>query len=134
MVDYLPLAQHKNEQPDYRRAKSLRRSSSFAERLIWNDLRRLPKESGLKFRRQHPIHPYIVDFVCLNAKLVIEIDGASHEARQDYDCERSRHLQAMGYDVLRFTNEDVYRNRDAVVETILHKAKELCVDSYVPLP
>jgi very-short-patch-repair endonuclease len=134
MSDYLEFAQHKNEKKDYKQAKSLRRSSSLAERLLWNDLRLLPKKSGMKFRRQHPIHPYIADFICLQSRLVIEIDGQSHDARLGHDRERSDYLQQMGYVVLRFTNDDIYRNREGVVLHILQKAEELCRDLYTPLP
>ena len=97
----------------------------MAERLLWNELRRLPDELNLKFRRQHPIHPYIVDFACVACKLIVEIDGASHDARQERDAGRSRELIQHGYTVMRFTNEDVYRNRGGIVREIVHKAQEL---------
>ncbi len=125
MGDYLPLADHKNEARDYQRAKELRQSPSPVEQLLWNQLRKAPKESGVRFRRQHPLHPYIVDFVCLELKLVIEVDGASHEIQQSYDKRRDQYLNGLGYAVLRFSNDDVVKNTQGVVETILQRTKEL---------
>ena len=125
MIEPEKYAEQINDEQDYRRAKSLRRLSSLAERLLWNDLRRLPDELALKFRRQHPVHPYIVDFACVSCKLIVEIDGNSHDVRQDYDAERSRYLNGLGYTVMRFTNEDVYKNREGVVRDNLQKAKKL---------
>jgi very-short-patch-repair endonuclease len=119
------VAHHINNEQDYRRAKSLRQSSPLAERLLWNDLRQLPNELALKFRRQHPVHPYVIDFACISCKLIVEIDGGSHNARQNYDAERSRYLNDLGYVVMRFTNDDIYRNREGVLQDIVRKAQEL---------
>jgi len=71
------------------------------------------------FRRQHPLHPFIVDFVHLKAKLVIEIDGFSHDLRQAYDARRDSFLSKQGFKVLRFANEEILKNTEGVVETIL---------------
>ena len=75
--------------------------------------------AGRKFRRQHRIGPYIVDFYCAGAKLVIELDGGQHLDRQAYDFHRTRFLQAQGCRVIRFWNHDVLLQTDAVLEAIL---------------
>lgn len=134
MSNFLNTAEHKNTHTDYRRAKMLRQNSSLAERILWKDLRLVPRESGLKFRRQHPIQPYVVDFVCLKARLVVEIDGWSHDSRQENDRFRSDYLQAMGYIILRFTNDDVYRDGESVVQTIVHQAQKLLPSDMHPSP
>jgi very-short-patch-repair endonuclease len=124
MVNQQNHARHINAPLDYERAKDLRRKAPPAERLLWEALRQLPKDLALKFRRQHPIHPYIVDFACIACKLIVEIDGSSHDTRQGYDEERSNRLRILGYTVLRFTNEEVYRNREGVVREIVQKSQE----------
>ena len=70
---------------------------------------------GLRFRRQAPIGPYIVDFFCPDAKLVVEVDGGQHTDQQDYDERRTNWLEERGYRVLRFWNNDVLANTDGVV-------------------
>src|SRR5688572_19777361 len=77
---------------------------------------------GLKFRRQHPIEPFIVDFYCASAKLVIGLDGESHAGRQTYDENRERHLLSLGLKVFRVTNDDVIHNLEGVAEAILRVA------------
>ena len=134
MPTSVPLATSKNETRDYHKAKILRQSASFAERLLWNALRQIPKEMGLRFRRQHPLHPYIADFVCLKVKLVLELDGESHDVRQDYDRERDENLRQMGYKILRFTNEDVLQNCEGVVQTVLNIVDELALLHPSPSP
>jgi very-short-patch-repair endonuclease len=106
--------------PETNRARALRRAQSQAERLLW---RRLSGRSlgGFKFVRQEPIGPFFVDFACREAKLVVEVDGATHstddEARRD--ARRAEFLRARGYRVARVDNDDVCRNLDGVIETIL---------------
>jgi very-short-patch-repair endonuclease len=100
------------------RAIDLRRNSTKPEQALWSLLSRR-KLSGLKFRRQHPIEPYIVDFYCASANLVIELDGESHEGRQLYDANREEHLTRIGLKVLRITNDDVLSNLDGVAVAIL---------------
>ena len=92
-----------------------------AERILWSALAGR-KCGGLKFRRQHPIEPYIVDFYCPRANLVVEIDGESHEDRQDNDRRRDRFLERLGLTIMHVTNEDVIENLDGVVEAILRVA------------
>lgn len=101
------------------RARSLRGDSTDAERVIWTALR-AHRLNGASFRRQTPIGPYIMDFVCHAAKQIVEIDGGQHvEARHiTHDAVRDAFLTAKGYRVLRFSNLDVMTDRTGVFETI----------------
>lgn len=92
-----------------------------AERILWSALSGR-KCGGRKFRRQHPIEPYIVDFDCAEANLVVEIDGDSHEGRQEYDRRRDEFLEGLGLTILRVSNDDVLDNLDGVAEAILRAA------------
>ena len=97
----------------------LRKTQTGAEEIMWQNLRNR-KILGFKFRRQHPLDKYIADFYCHEAKLVIEIDGKIHNLpeQQEYDKNRSLHIEEMGIKVIRFTNEEVYNNLDQVLNTI----------------
>jgi very-short-patch-repair endonuclease len=88
-----------------------------AERRLWSRLRRRQLH-GRRFRRQHPIGPFIADFACPEEKLVIELDGGQHADRKEQDAARTRWLAARGYRVLRFWNNDVLTQTDAVVQVI----------------
>ena len=99
------------------KARSLRQSSTDAERRLWKALRDRQLED-YKFRRQRPIGPFIADFVCLEHLLVIELDGSQH-AGSDYDAARTAWLQQHGWRVLRFWNNDVLLNIEGVAEAIL---------------
>ena len=99
------------------RAKQLRQQSTEAVTRLWSRLRRKQLD-GLRFRRQAPIGPYIVDFFCPDTKLVIEIDGGQHADQQDYDGRRTHWLEERGYRVLRFWNNDVLANTDGVFTEI----------------
>src|SRR5689334_20194169 len=110
-------------------ARTLRKKSTEAERLLWKHLRNRRFEH-FRFRRQEKIGPYIVDFVCLERKLIIEADGGQHEWRSNEDAERTQYLESHGHRVLRFWNHDILRNIDAVLEQI---HKEL-IDSPHPGP
>ena len=99
------------------RARDLRREQTPAERKLWARLRR-KQFYGLKFRRQHPIGPFIVDFCCVAHKLIVEIDGPSHNAQLEYDEARTARLEEQGYKVVRYTNEQVHRHLDAVLAEI----------------
>jgi very-short-patch-repair endonuclease len=92
---------------------------TVAERILWQALRN-HQMHGLKFRRQHPIGPYIIDFYCHSAYLAIEVDGPYHEtsAQQDYDTVRIRALNGMGVRVLRFSNAQVISALPSVLEEI----------------
>jgi very-short-patch-repair endonuclease len=100
------------------RARGLRRAMTDVEQKFWYRLRNR-QLSGCKFRRQHGIGQYIVDFVCTEAMLIIELDGGQHADQAIYDERRSLFLQAMGYRVLRFWNNDALTNIESVLEVIL---------------
>ena len=102
-----------------RNARALRRDMTEAERIIWYNVR-AHRFQGVSFRRQAPIGPYIVDFVCHAAKLIIEVDGGQHfEAKNIVrDMRRDTYLAAQGYRVLRFNNLDVMTNKSGVLDTI----------------
>jgi len=100
------------------RARELRKNMTAAEKKLWQVLRGNQLD-GLYFRRQHAIGTYILDFVCVQEKLVVEVDGGTHLGQEEYDKERTRWLEEeKGYRVIRFTNDDVLRNINAVVEMI----------------
>jgi very-short-patch-repair endonuclease len=99
-------------------ARTLRQNMSSAERRLWYLLRRKQLD-GFRFRRQQPIGSFIVDFVCLKERLVIELDGGSHTETQGYDEVRTAWLEAKGFRVLRFWNNDVLGNQEAVIDRIL---------------
>ena|ERR1700734_259349 len=105
-------------------ARELRNNSTRAERWLWQILRQL-KAEGLRFRRQQPIGPYIVDFCCPSMKLIVELDGSQHHRPEaaTYDQERTRWLEERGYTVLRFANADVVKQRNVVIDGILAAAK-----------
>jgi very-short-patch-repair endonuclease len=107
-------------------ARNLRRNESDAERKLWSKLRSRQFDN-LKFRRQHPIGKYIVDFVSIEKKIVIEIDGSQHmeSANIEHDAERTKYLEDEGYAVLRFWNNDVLTNIEGVVIRILEQINTL---------
>jgi len=98
-------------------SRNLRKRQTDAENLIWRHLRG-KQVNGLKFRRQHPIGKYIVDFVCLEKLLILEIDGGQHSIEKEKDSQRDNWLMAEGYRILRFWNNDVLGNLPGVLETI----------------
>ena len=100
------------------RARRLRKQSTDAERALWRHLRNRHL-GGYKFRRQAPIGSYIVDFLCLERKLVIELDGGQHQLRAGLDRERTKRLESQGYRVVRFWNNQVLRETAAVLEAIV---------------
>jgi very-short-patch-repair endonuclease len=107
----------------YARAKELRHEMTPAERKLWARLRD-SRLAGFHFRRQQMIEPYIVDFYCHQAALVIEVDGGVHLEQEEYDRQRELDLQSLGLRVLRFSNLDVTRHMDTVLEEILHACKQ----------
>lgn len=106
-----------------RNSRDLRRNMTDAERKLWQRLRSRQVE-GQKFRRQHPIGPYVVDFVCLEARLIVEVDGGQHANRLPYDRCRTEWLEARGFRVLRFWNHEVLGELDAVAKVIWHGLSE----------
>ena len=98
--------------------KDLRQNTTDAEKHLWYYLR-AKRLNGHKFRRQHLVYPYVVDFICLEKKLVIELDGGQHLEQKLYDEKRSEFLQTKKYTVMRFWNTDVLQKTDAVLNKIL---------------
>jgi very-short-patch-repair endonuclease len=105
------------------RARQLRKHATPPEHLLWYALRCL-KPLGLHFRRQPSIGPYFPDFACHRSKLVVELDGSQHSVGEAHDAKRTMYLNSRGYQVLRFWNGDVLKNRDGVVEIILDAARK----------
>ena len=103
------------------RAQELRLNSTFSERLLWSRLRS-KRLARFKFRRQHVIGPFIVDFYCADARLVIELDGRSHDNRSGQDNQRTQYLHEQGLRVVRYFNDDVIDDVDAVAEDIARRA------------
>ncbi len=102
------------------RARTLRRESTSAESKLWQHLRNR-QLNNTKFTRQEPIGRYIADFVCRSKKLVIEIDGVTHETPEEleHDAARTAFLVGQGYRLIRFKNEDIFGDLGPVLETIL---------------
>ncbi len=97
-------------------AKVNRHNMTLAEKIVWAFLKK--GNLGVKFRKQQAIADYIVDFVCLELKLVIEIDGDSHLEKVEYDIERTKVLNGMEFEVIRFTNDEVFGNGNLVEQRI----------------
>jgi len=100
-----------------KRARELRKKMTDTERFVWGRLRSR-RFVGYKFRRQMPIGRYIVDFVCLERRLILELDGGQHAEQKQYDEQRTSWLQRQSFDVLRFWDHEVLREWDAVEEVI----------------
>ena len=105
-----------NKQNLVQHAKKLRNQSTLAERELWKHIKN--HQIGVKFRRQHVIGNYIVDFVCREKRLIIEVDGGQHNENKQKDLTRDSYLQQRGYRVLRFWNNDVLKNINGVLEEI----------------
>ena len=108
--------------PSVARARRLRRAGTDAEKTLWRRLR-AHQIFGAKFRRQERVGPFIVDFCCLDPKLVVEVDGGQHAERMDADAKRTAYLERCGYRVVRFWNGDVLRETDAVVARIAEEVE-----------
>lgn len=104
------------------RARKLRKTMTKAEVVLWMHLRPL-RRHGYWFRRQHPIHPYVADFAHVEAKLVIEVDGATHSSTDEvaYDKRRDTYMQRLGWTILRVQNEAVYKDVATVVDAIMRR-------------
>ena len=99
------------------RAQSLRNRTTDAERFLWNRLRRRQLH-GYRFRRQVPLGNYIADFVCIEAKLIIELDGSQHQQHLAYDQERTRYLEQRGFKILRVWDNQAFTETESVLEAI----------------
>jgi very-short-patch-repair endonuclease len=111
-------------------AQALRKNQTDTEKYLWYALRNR-QLAGFKFRRQQAIANYIVDFVCLEQRLVVELDGGQHAEQKDYDCERTSVLNAQGFKVLRLWNNEVFENLEGVLSVIL---QGLRFDATTPHP
>lgn len=118
----MPPPRQKNE--TVLKARALRRNLTLPEGLLWLELRKRP--GGLKFRRQHPLGPFILDFYCPAAGLAIEVDGESHNMGSQplHDVRRDEWLMRQDIKVVRFSAVDVMKNMDAVVGEIRHLASQ----------
>ncbi len=114
------------------RARQLRRDQTDAERKLWSRLR--AAQLGVKFRRQHPVAGYYADFCCVECQLIVELDGGRHVERQAYDEQRTADLQAAGFRVLRFWNDDALLRTDDVLEAIVRALGEERPPHPNPLP
>jgi very-short-patch-repair endonuclease len=103
--------------PDIERARGLRNRMTDAELRLWLRLR-CEQLDGFRFRRQFPIGPYIVDFVCFKARLIVEVDGGQHATNEAQDARRTEWLASQGFRVLRFWNTGVLGETDAVVQQV----------------
>jgi very-short-patch-repair endonuclease len=101
------------------RSRALRVEQSTAEEILWRELRNR-QLARWKFRRQHPMDRYIVDFVTLDGKVIVEVDGGTHSTDHERarDGRRTEALERLGFHVVRVTNTDVYKNLDGVLETV----------------
>ena len=113
-------------------AKTLRQNMTDAERLLWKHLR-AHRLCGQKFRRQQPIGPYIVDFVHFGARIIVEADGGQHNGSA-HDAERDQWLTRQGFKVLRFWNNDILQNPEAVLTVILDSVNKRTPSPPTPLP
>ena len=95
----------------------MRKEPAPAEGLLWKALRNRAL-GGFKFRRQHPIGPYVADFACVECMIVVEVDGETHLPRTSADQERTQVLHSQGWSVIRFWNTDIYDELEAVKEAI----------------
>ncbi len=111
-----------------RNVKLLRKHSTPEEEILWENIRN-KKLKGLKFRRQHAIGRFIVDFYCHRLKLIIEIDGGIHKQNISHDQYRERILRDMGYHMIRFRNDDVVNSLDRVLQKIVNLAKKIMISS-----
>jgi len=115
----------------YRRARQLRKTATMAEVRLWAHLRRKQLD-GFRFRHQHPLGSFIVDFLCPEARLIIEVDGGQHSEDNAHDFARTEWLEARGYRVVRFWNSDVLSKTEDVLAAIL-EALRACPPPY-PTP
>jgi very-short-patch-repair endonuclease len=101
----------------------MRHDAAPAEQQLWWKLRDR-RLGGFKFRRQQPVGPFIADFYCSECRLAVELDGDTHDGREQYDEARTQCLTANGITVIRFLNTDVHKNLDAVVESIFNTCEQ----------
>ena len=115
------------------RARDLRKDATLAERKLWRVLRD-KQLNGHRFRRQYPLGDYIVDLVCVERMLIIELDGGQHADQEEYDARRSAWLESQGYKVLRFWNNDVMGNIEGVVAMVAAALERSLLPPFQPSP
>lgn len=121
-MHYKSAKANTTEQTEQRR--QLRNSATSAEATLWKALKER-QANGWKFRRQHGIGPYILDFYCPELKLCVELDGSSHDNKYDYDEKRTAFLREQGIEVVRFTNAQVWANLEWVISEIVRSGKKI---------
>ncbi|MCK5153185.1 MAG: endonuclease domain-containing protein [Spirochaetales bacterium] len=104
------------------RAEEMRANPTRTEKILWEKLKN--KQIGIKFRQQHVINKFIVDFCSIKSALIIEVDGAIHKNQKEADAERTRILEKEGYKVIRFTNKEIFYEIDTVVKKIREEATQ----------
>ena len=114
---------HKTKPHIQQYACDLRKEATDAEQWLWQHLRSR-RLLGFKFRRQVPIGDYIIDFLCKEQKLVVELDGSQHQEQVEYDQRRSEYLEQQGYRVVRYWNHDVLQQGEVVMEDIVRRLQE----------
>jgi very-short-patch-repair endonuclease len=105
-------------------AQRHRRNMTAAERTLWTALKDR-QLNGLKFRSQHPLGRFIADFYCAQVRLVVEVDGPVHNKQAEYDEARTQHFETYGYQLVRFTNQEVFTNLPIVLARISQVATEI---------
>jgi len=113
------------------RSRDLRQDMTIPERLLWGKLRDR-RLAGIKFRRQHPVGPYVADYYCPAARLVIELDGLSHLGQEVPDRERQDYLEGQGLRVIRFSNDKVIYNLAGVLKAIAEACEAVLPDEEDP--
>lgn len=111
-------------------ARILRRDMTDAERRLWSRIR--GEQLGVKFRRQHPVGPYIADFTSLSPRLMIELDGSQHQEQQRYDTQREAFFREQGYEVLRFPSNAPFINLEGVLQVIISRLADLMPTAPIP--
>ena len=130
-----PTALLEVREPRHDYARNLRSRLTDAERRLWARLRNR-RLLGVKFRRQDPVGSYIADFCARELRLIVELDGGQHTTQREYDARRTRYLEAKGYQVIRFWDNDVLRDTNAVLEEIARiiGSRASCAPHPDPLP
>ena len=105
------------------RAKELRRSMTPVEKILWKRLKG-NRLNGLHFRRQQIVHGYFADFYCHQHELIVELDGGIHKMQKEYDAERKEYLIALGFRIIRFTNEEIMNDLNCVLQKIVEACKK----------
>ena len=122
--------QHQSTIKAQRHARDLLAGMTDSERLLWAKLR--AEQLGVKFRRQHPLGPYIADFACLAPALIVELDGSQHAVDAAYDARRDEFFKAHGFVVLRFPTDAPFRNMEGVLQVIFEQLTAEARDAPTP--